>query len=59
MCERVSKTEMQEKSINPRKSAEKFRRGKGFRINDAIKGGRGEANFEFASSNELWRALTF
>ena len=31
--------------------------GKGFRINDAIKGNRGGAtNFEFASSNELWRA---
>ena len=30
--------------------------GKGFRINDAIKGGRGATNFEFASSNELWRA---
>ena len=31
--------------------------GKGFRINDAIKGNRGgDTNFEFASSNELWRA---
>ena len=30
--------------------------GKGFRLNDAIKGGRGGTNFEFASSNELWRA---
>ena len=30
--------------------------GKGFRINDAIGGGRGGTNFEFASSNELWRA---
>jgi len=30
--------------------------GKGFRLNDAIRGGRGGTNFEFASSNELWRA---
>ena len=29
--------------------------GKGFRLNNAIKG-RGGTNFEFASSNELWRA---
>ena len=29
--------------------------GKGFRLNNAIKGSRG-TNFEFASSNELWRA---
>jgi len=30
--------------------------GKGFRLNDAFKGRRGGTNFEFASSNELWRA---
>ena len=31
--------------------------GKGFRLNDAIKGRvGGGTNFEFASSNELWRA---
>tara|TARA_B100000989_G_scaffold297055_1_gene281748 strand:- start:4419 stop:4985 length:567 start_codon:yes stop_codon:yes gene_type:complete len=29
--------------------------GKGFRLNQAVKGG-GRTNFEFASSNELWRA---
>ena len=29
--------------------------GKGFRLDSAIKGGRG-GDFEFASSNELWRA---
>ena len=29
--------------------------GRGFRLNNAIKGG-GATNFEFASSNELWRA---
>ena len=29
--------------------------GKGFRIDTALKGGRG-GDFEFASSNELWRA---
>ena len=30
--------------------------GKGFRLNSAIGGKRGGTNFEFASSNELWRA---
>ena len=30
--------------------------GKGFRLNNAISGVRGGTNFEFASSNELWRA---
>ena len=30
--------------------------GKGFRLNDTIKGRGGGTNFEFASSNELWRA---
>ena len=30
--------------------------GRGFRLNDAIKKGTGGGNFEFASSNELWRA---
>ena len=29
--------------------------GKGFRLDTALKGGRG-GDFEFASSNELWRA---
>ena len=41
---------------DPRKRVQKnLEEGKGFRINDAI-GGRGGTNFEFASSNELWRA---
>ena len=30
--------------------------GKGFRIDNMMKGGSGATNFEFASSNELWRA---
>ena len=30
--------------------------GRGFRLNDAIKKGSGSGTFEFASSNELWRA---
>ena len=29
--------------------------GKGFRLSNAMKGNKG-TNFEFASSNELWRA---
>jgi len=44
-------------SPDPRERVKKnLEEGKGFRINDAIKGGRGATNFEFASSNELWRA---
>ena len=45
-------------SPDPRERVKKnLEEGKGFRINDAIKGrGRGGGNFEFASSNELWRA---
>ena len=30
--------------------------GKGFRLTDKLKGNSGNTNFEFASSNELWRA---
>ena len=30
--------------------------GKGFRLDGAMKGGKGIGTFEFASSNELWRA---
>tara|TARA_B100000886_G_scaffold115968_1_gene78001 strand:- start:494 stop:1078 length:585 start_codon:yes stop_codon:yes gene_type:complete len=43
---------------DPRERVKKnLEEGKGFRINDAIKGNRGGAtSFEFASSNELWRA---
>ena len=43
---------------DPRERVKKnLEEGRGFRINDAIKGNRGGAtNFEFASSNELWRA---
>ena len=41
---------------DPRERVKKnLEEGKGFRLNDAI-GGRKGTNFEFASSNELWRA---
>ena len=41
---------------DPRERVKKnLEEGKGFRINDAIGRGKG-TNFEFASSNELWRA---
>ena len=44
-------------SPDPRERVKKnLEEGRGFRINDAIKGNRGGTNFEFASSNELWRA---
>ena len=44
-------------SPDPRERVKKnLEEGKGFRLNNAI-GGRGKGtNFEFASSNELWRA---
>ncbi len=43
-------------SPDPRERVKKnLEEGKGFRLNSAIKGGGG-TNFEFASSNELWRA---
>ena len=45
-------------SPDPRERVKKnLEEGKGFRLNDVVKnrGGRG-GNFEFASSNELWRA---
>ena len=45
-------------SPDPRDRVQKnLEEGKGFRLNDAVKNraGRG-GNFEFASSNELWRA---
>jgi len=42
---------------DPKKRVQKnLEEGKGFRLNDAIRGGKGGTNFEFASSNELWRA---
>ncbi len=46
-------------SSDPRERVKKnLEEGKGFRINDVIKKGAGigGGNFEFASSNELWRA---
>ena len=42
---------------DPRERVKKnLEEGKGFRLNSAIGGKRGGTNFEFASSNELWRA---
>ena len=45
-------------SPDPRERVKKnLEEGKGFRLNDAVKGATsGSRNFEFASSNELWRA---
>ena len=41
---------------NPKERVKKnLEEGKGFSLNNTIKGNRG-TNFEFASSNELWRA---
>ncbi len=43
-------------SPDPRERVKKnLEEGRGFRLNDAI-GKKGNTNFEFASSNELWRA---
>mgnify|MGYP005688859251 CR=1 FL=1 len=44
-------------SPDPRERVKKnLEEGKGFRISNAMGGNRGGTNFEFASSNELWRA---
>ncbi len=45
-------------SPDPRERVKKnLEEGKGFRLNDVVKKGAGRGgNFEFASSNELWRA---
>ena len=42
---------------DPAKRVEQnIREGKGFRLNDAMKGSKGGGVFEFASSNGLWKA---
>ena len=42
---------------DPAKRIEKnIQEGRGFRLNDAMKGSRGGGVFEFASSNGLWKA---
>ena len=42
---------------DPAKRIEKnIQEGRGFRLNDAVKGSRGGGVFEFASSNGLWKA---
>ena len=42
---------------DPAKRVEKnIQEGRGFRLNDAVKGSRGGGVFEFASSNGLWKA---
>ena len=45
---------------NPPDPRERVKRnleeGRGFSLNDAIGNRKGATNFEFASSNELWRA---
>ena len=58
MCERgFFKTgDARKNPPDPRERVKKNLEGKGFRMNDAIGGSRGGTNFEFASSNELWRA---
>ena len=44
-------------SPDPRERVKKkLEQGKGFRLNSALGGNSGGTNFEFASSNELWRA---
>ena len=42
-------------SPNPKERVKKFRRGKGFRLND-FGNKKSGTTYEFASSNELWRA---
>ena len=50
------KTDARKVSPNPKERVKKnLEEGKGFRLSNAVKNNRG-GNFEFASSNELWRA---
>ena len=44
-------------SPDPRERVKKnLEEGKGFRVNDILQKTKGSGNFEFSSSNELWRA---
>tara|TARA_Y100000741_G_scaffold208069_1_gene158410 strand:+ start:183 stop:767 length:585 start_codon:yes stop_codon:yes gene_type:complete len=55
-CGIYQKSDARKVSPNPQKRVqENMEQGKGFRIKDFGKG-RGSGNFQFASSNEMWRA---
>ena len=55
-CGKLPGADARKFPADPQKRVEQnIRAGKGFRLNDVGKSGRG-GNFEFASSNALWRA---
>ena len=54
---KYKKTDLRKIPGNAREKQQKnIQEGRGFRINNAIKGRGGTGAFEFASSNEMWRA---
>ena len=51
------KVDLREIPGDPKLKREKnIREGKGFRAMSLLEGGKGSGNFQFASSNEMWRA---
>ena len=55
-CGGFKKVDMRERPVNPQERAKKnVEEGRGVSINKILKG-RGNTNFQFSSSNPLWRA---
>ena len=54
---RPKKVDLREIPGDPKLKREKnIREGRGFRVMGMIEGNKGSGNFQFASSNEMWRA---
>ena len=56
-CGRIGGVDAKKFPADPKQRVKNnLEQGKGFRLSDKLKGSKGNTNFEFASSNELWRA---
>ena len=56
-CSGLSKTDTRKVPVNAQERARKnIEEGKGVSINKMLKGARGSTNYEFSSSNPMWRA---
>ena len=56
-CKGLPGSDARKVSYDPKERVKKnLEEGKGFRLMDAVGGSKGSGNFEFASSNALWRA---
>ena len=56
-CKGLPGSDARKVSYDPKERVKKnLEEGKGFRLMDAVGGNKGSGNFEFASSNALWRA---